>query len=174
MIGKDYFGVMMSNVHMAWTRTVCGRIESNYRYSKDVVYNNLPWPTPTDAQKAKIEQTAQAGKGWCLKITLYNICPRIFFTGAATKANTAKRIALKCLSVQIRYIMFVSGFRSRNFPSQSVFSSAVVIAVSSNGKSAWYIITILVCTNNWFLQISNATYSDIYQCYMLKKIFYSL
>ena len=55
-----HFGIMMSNVHMAWTRAVCGRIKSDYRYSKDVVYNNFPWPTPTDAQKTKIEQTAQA------------------------------------------------------------------------------------------------------------------
>ena len=55
-----HFGIMMSNVHMAWTRAVCGRIKSDYRYSKDVVYNNFPWPTPTDTQKAKIEQTAQA------------------------------------------------------------------------------------------------------------------
>ncbi len=55
-----HFGVMMSNVHMAWTRAVCGRIKSDYRYSKDVVYNNFPWPTPTDEQKAKIEKTAQA------------------------------------------------------------------------------------------------------------------
>ena len=45
---------------MAWMRAVCGRLEMRYRYSKDVVYNNFPWPTPTDAQKAKIEQTAQA------------------------------------------------------------------------------------------------------------------
>ena len=55
-----HFGVMMSNVHMAWMRAVCGRIKSDYRYSKDVVYNNFPWPKPTEAQKAKIEQTAQA------------------------------------------------------------------------------------------------------------------
>ena len=54
------FGVLISNVHMAWMRAVCGRIKSDYRYSKDVVYNNFPWPTPTDAQKAKIKQTAQA------------------------------------------------------------------------------------------------------------------
>lgn len=54
------FGVLESNVHMAWTRAVCGRIKSDYRYSKDIVYNNFPWPTPTDAQKTKIEQTAQA------------------------------------------------------------------------------------------------------------------
>ena len=55
-----HFGVLTSNVHMAWMRAICGRLKSDYRYSKDVVYNNFPWPTPTDAQKAKIEQTAQA------------------------------------------------------------------------------------------------------------------
>ena len=54
------FGVLTSNVHMAWMRSVCGRLKSDYRYSKDVVYNNFPWPTPTDAQRAKIEKTAQA------------------------------------------------------------------------------------------------------------------
>ena len=58
--GLYHFGIMMSNVHMAWTRAVCGRIKSDYRYSKDVVYNNFPWTTPTAEQKAKIEQTAQA------------------------------------------------------------------------------------------------------------------
>ena len=55
-----HFGVLTSNVHMAWMRAVCGRLEMRYRYSKDVVYNNFPWCTPTDAQKAKIEQTAQS------------------------------------------------------------------------------------------------------------------
>jgi hypothetical protein len=55
-----HFGVLESNVHMAWMRAVCGRLKSDYRYSKDVVYNNFPWPKPTDEQKAKIEQTAQA------------------------------------------------------------------------------------------------------------------
>ena len=55
-----HFGIIMSNVHMAWVRAICGRIKSDYRYSKDVVYNNFPWPNPTDAQKAKIEKTAQA------------------------------------------------------------------------------------------------------------------
>ena len=52
-------GVMISNVHMAWMRAVCGRLKSDYSYSP-AVYNNFPWPTPTDAQKTKIEQTAQA------------------------------------------------------------------------------------------------------------------
>ena len=45
---------------MAWMRTVCGRLKSDYSYSVNIVYNNFPWPAPTDAQKAKIEQTAQA------------------------------------------------------------------------------------------------------------------
>ena len=55
-----HFGILTSNVHMAWMRAVCGRLKSDYRYSKDVVYNNFPWPAPTEEQKAKIEQTAQA------------------------------------------------------------------------------------------------------------------
>lgn len=55
-----HFGIMVSNVHMAWMRQVCGRLKSDYRYSKDVVYNSFPWPTPTEDQKAKIEKTAQA------------------------------------------------------------------------------------------------------------------
>ena len=45
---------------MSWMRAVCGRLKSDYRYSKDIVYNNFPWPAPTEAQKAKVEKTAQA------------------------------------------------------------------------------------------------------------------
>jgi len=55
-----HFGILESNVHMAWMRAVCGRLKSDYRYSKDIVYNNFPWPTPTPEQQSKIEQTAQA------------------------------------------------------------------------------------------------------------------
>ena len=54
------FGVLTSSVHMAWVRAVCGRLKSDYRYSKDIVYNNFPWCNPTEPQKAKIEKTAQA------------------------------------------------------------------------------------------------------------------
>ena len=53
------FGVMISNVHMAWMRTVCGRLEMRYRYTP-AVYNNYPWPEATEQQKAEIEKTAQA------------------------------------------------------------------------------------------------------------------
>lgn len=55
-----HFGVITSNVHMAWMRAVCGRLEMRYRYSANIVYNNFPWPTPTEEQKQRIEQTAQA------------------------------------------------------------------------------------------------------------------
>ena len=55
-----HFGILTSSVHMAWTRTVCGRLKSDYRYSKDVVYNNFPWCKPTEEQRKKIKQTAQA------------------------------------------------------------------------------------------------------------------
>ena len=54
-----HLGVLMSNVHMAWMRIVCGRLKSDYRYSNSVVYNNFPWPSPTEEQRQKIEQTAQ-------------------------------------------------------------------------------------------------------------------
>ena len=55
-----HFGILTSNVHMSWMRAVCGRLKSDYRYSKDVVYNNFPWPSPTEEQRKKIELTAQA------------------------------------------------------------------------------------------------------------------
>ncbi|UUM61871.1 N-6 DNA methylase [Streptococcus suis] len=55
-----HFGILISNVHMAWMRAVAGRLKSDYRYSKDIVYNNFPWPEVTEEQKEKIAQTAQA------------------------------------------------------------------------------------------------------------------
>ncbi|MGE9993787.1 DNA methyltransferase [Peptoniphilaceae bacterium SGI.137] len=58
--GLYEFGILTSNVHMAWMRAVAGRLKSDYRYSKDIVYNNFPWPTPTEEQKRRIEKTAQA------------------------------------------------------------------------------------------------------------------
>ena len=54
-----HFGVLTSNVHMAWMRAVCGRLKSDYRYSKEIVYNTFPWPEPTESQKRRIEETAQ-------------------------------------------------------------------------------------------------------------------
>ena len=54
-----HFGILTSNVHMAWMRAVAGRLEMRYRYSKDIVYNNFPWCNPTPEQRAKIEKAAQ-------------------------------------------------------------------------------------------------------------------
>ena len=54
------FGIITSNVHMAWMRALCGRLKSDYRYSNTIVYNNFPWCEPTEEQKVRIEQTAQA------------------------------------------------------------------------------------------------------------------
>ena len=54
-----HFGILTSNVHMAWMRAVCGRLKSDYSYSNTIVYNNFPWPTPSEKQTKKIEQTAQ-------------------------------------------------------------------------------------------------------------------
>lgn len=53
------FGILTSNVHNAWMRAVAGRMKSDYQYSANIVYNTFPWPAPTEAQKAKIEETAQ-------------------------------------------------------------------------------------------------------------------
>jgi len=54
-----HFGVLTSNIHMAWMRAVCGRLEMRYRYSSSIVYNTFPWPEPTDIQKQAIEHAAQ-------------------------------------------------------------------------------------------------------------------
>ena len=54
------FGILISNVHMAWMRTVAGRMKSDYQYSANVVYNNFPWPEVTETQKDKISKTAKA------------------------------------------------------------------------------------------------------------------
>lgn len=55
-----HFGILSSTMHMAWVRAVCGRIKSDYRYSAGIVYNNFPWPEPTDAQRRKIEEGTRA------------------------------------------------------------------------------------------------------------------
>ena len=56
-----HFGVLESAMHMNWMRAVCGRLESRYRYSKDIVYNNFPWPeNPSEDKKREVEEAAQA------------------------------------------------------------------------------------------------------------------
>ena len=55
-----HFGILTSTMHNAWMRTVCGRLKSDYRYSIGIVYNNFPWPEPTDTLRKTIETAAQA------------------------------------------------------------------------------------------------------------------
>ncbi len=57
---RHHFGVITSQMHMAWMRTVCGRLKSDYRYSAGIVYNTFPWPIPSDKHQAAIEAKAQA------------------------------------------------------------------------------------------------------------------
>ena len=55
-----HFGILMSSMHMSWVKTVCGRLKSDFRYSKDIVYNNYPWPeNPTEKQMQAIDSAAQ-------------------------------------------------------------------------------------------------------------------
>ncbi|OHD14774.1 MAG: hypothetical protein A2086_14285 [Spirochaetes bacterium GWD1_27_9] len=54
------FGILMSSIHMAWVRQVCGRLKSDYRYSNNLVYNNFPWPETPDFNKySKVEEGAK-------------------------------------------------------------------------------------------------------------------
>ena len=55
-----HFGVLSSTMHMAWVKQVCGRLESRYRYSNRLVYNNFPWPNPTEKQRKSVKEKAQA------------------------------------------------------------------------------------------------------------------
>ena len=55
-----HFGILTSSIHMAWMRTVAGRLKSDYSYSNTIVYNNFIWADATDDQKEKISKTAQA------------------------------------------------------------------------------------------------------------------
>ena len=71
-----HFGVIQSQMHMAWTRAVCGRLESRYQYSAGIVYNNFPWPQPNEAQRGTIESAAQAilaARALCPNATLADL-----------------------------------------------------------------------------------------------------
>ena len=92
-----HFGVLESSVHMAWMRVVCGRLKSDYRYSKDIVYNNFPWPKVTEAQKTKIESTAQAildARRLYPDSSLADLYDDVTMPIALRKAHTANDIAV--------------------------------------------------------------------------------
>jgi hypothetical protein len=90
-----HFGVLSSTMHMAWLRQVCGRLESRYRYSNRIVYNNYPWPDePSEAKRARVEEAAQAvldARGKFLpprgQSTLADLYDPIFMPHALVKAH---------------------------------------------------------------------------------------
>ncbi|MEI6044034.1 MAG: DNA methyltransferase [Chloroflexota bacterium] len=88
-----HFGVMSSEMHMEWTRYVCGRLKSDYRYSKDIVYNNFPWPqNPTPQQVQAIETKAQAvldARAQFPKSTLADLYDPLSMPPALSKAHQA-------------------------------------------------------------------------------------
>ena len=102
------FGVIISNVHMAWTRVTCMRLKSDYSYSKDIVYNNFPWPNPTDTQRMQIEKTAQAildARALYPKSTLADLYDDTFMPPELRKAHQANDKA----------VMAAYGFPIKNF-----------------------------------------------------------
>jgi hypothetical protein len=75
---------------MGWMRAVCGRLKSDYSYSNTIVYNNFPWPNPTEVQRQKIEQTAQAilnARALYPDVTLADLYDDISLTPALFKAH---------------------------------------------------------------------------------------
>jgi hypothetical protein len=88
-----HFGVLTSRMHMAWVRTVCGRLKSDYRYSKDIVYNNFPWPeSVTDTQREAIERLAQAvldARAQFPEATLADLYDPLTMPPALAKAHAA-------------------------------------------------------------------------------------
>ena len=107
-----HFGVLTSNVHMAWMRAVCGRLKSDYRYSKEIVYNTFPWPEPTVAQRQKIEQTAKAILD---ARTMYPDTPM----SALYDRNTMPRPLQKAHQANDKAVMAAYGFSVKDF-SESV------------------------------------------------------
>ena len=95
-----HLGMLSSNMHMAWTRRVCGRLKSDYRYSVGIVYNNFPWPEPTDSQKATVETCAQAvldARGIYPECTLADLYDPLAMPPELAKAHAAlDRAVEKC------------------------------------------------------------------------------
>lgn len=94
---KYEFGILMSNVHNAWMRQVAGRLKSDYRYSKDIVYNDFPWPSPSVDQQNMIEKTAQAildARKLYPNSSLANLYNPLTMPPELRKAHTANDIAV--------------------------------------------------------------------------------
>ena len=93
------FGILVSNVHNAWMRTVAGRLKSDYRYSTTVVYNTFPWPSTTEDQKSKIEATAQAildARALYPDASLADLYDPLTMPPELRKAHKANDVAVMC------------------------------------------------------------------------------
>ena len=92
-----HFGILTSNVHNAWMRVVCGRLETRYRYSKEIVYNNFPWCNPSEEQRKKIEETAQGildARALYPDCSLADLYDPLTMPPELQKAHTANDIAV--------------------------------------------------------------------------------
>lgn len=92
-----HFGILSSNVHNSWMRAICGRLKSDYRYSNSVVYNNFPWPSPTDSQRKQIEHTAQGildARAMYPDSNLAELYDRKLMPAELTKAHHLNNIAV--------------------------------------------------------------------------------
>jgi hypothetical protein len=114
-----HFGILTSNVHMAWVRAVCGRLKSDYRYSKDIVYNNFPWPDATDTQKAAIEAAAQGvldARALFPESSLADLYDPLTMPPELLKAHRALD----------RLVMGAYGFTAQNTPSEAVCAAKLM------------------------------------------------
>ena len=99
-----HFAILSSEMHMAWVRQLCGRLKSDFRYSKDIVYNNYSWPEPTEKQRATVEVAAQAVLEAREKIpdaTLADLYDPVAMPPALAKAHAAlDRAVDRCYRAQ--------------------------------------------------------------------------
>jgi hypothetical protein len=97
-----HFGVLTSSVHLAWINAVCGRLEMRYRYSKDIVYNNFPWPETSEKQQGAIAAAAEkvlAAREKFPDASLADLYDPLTMPGELRKSHTAlDRLVLKAYS----------------------------------------------------------------------------
>jgi len=101
-----HFAILSSNVHMSWMRAVAGRLESRYRYSTSIVYNNFPWPSLTDTQKKKLNETANEilkARAKYSKMTLADLYNELIMPPELRKAHQDNdRLVMEIYGMEIR------------------------------------------------------------------------
>jgi len=125
-----HFGILTSSVHMAWMRTVCGRLKSDYRYSKDIVYNNFPWPNVSSIQEAELATLAQAvldARCMFKDSNLADLYDRLSMPPVLKKAHTALDNA----------VMGLYGFEKNMSESAIVSALLVQYSIITTGNSKW-------------------------------------